>query len=363
MVWKNLAEIDSTSIDDLNEYNSRPDGRVLKLVSARAKDDIVIYGASGKWMSDLTEMILRSIQETGTTGRKVHLVARFREDAEFNARFGKYSDIFIKHKIDLLGLRESDLEPIPSDSAWVIYGAGYKFKTTESDQEYSRTCSFYGKIIPSTVFTYHQQGAEIVVIGSGNGLAPTPVHDQAGDDAPLVPGDNNTYGRSIRDKEEVLKAILEGRELSNPSKAVILRGMYMTNLTYGGLEKPMLAVMNDEEIDLGELTTFNIIGHRDANIYALLTVGSALNPVTTLNLSGHTVSVQEVASAAGKDFGKEVLFKGKPNELHLLADGSQIEKLYGPTLDSIPDLITAQLYWIKGGGYSKGMDHNVGKSM
>jgi hypothetical protein len=363
MAWTNLSEIDSVSIDDLNEYNSRSDGRVLKIVSARASDDIVIYGATGKWMSDLSEMVLRAIRETGTTRRKVHLVSRFRDDARFDDRFAKYKNLFVKHRIDLLHIRESDLAGVPSDAPWVIYGAGYKFRTTETEEEYTRLCTFYGKIIPAAVFTHHQQGADVVVIGSGNGLAPTPVHNQAKDDAPLVPENRNIYGRSIRDKEEVVKAILEGRGLDGPSRAVILRGMYMTNLTYGGLEKPVLAVMNNNEIDLGELTAFNIIGHRDANIYAILAVQSASNPITTLNLSGHTVDIRDVADAAGKAFGSAVNYKGTPNMFHLLADGSKIERLYGPPVDSLRDLINAQIFWIKGGGYSIGLDHKVGKSI
>ena len=362
-LWANLSEIDSSSIDDLNEYNSRPDERVLERMSARAYDDIVIYGATGKWMSDLTEMVLRAIRETGTTTRKLHLVSRFREDAVFNHRFARYRELFVKHKIDLLGIRETDLGRIPRDPPWVIYGVGYKFQRNETDEEYARLCEFYGETIPTAVFTHHQRGADIVVIGSGNGLALTPSHDQAKDDAPLVPEDENVYGRSIRDKEEVLKAILEEGVLSDLSMAVVLRGMYMTDLTYGGLEKPILAVMDNREIDLGEVSTFNIMSHRDANVYTILAVGSASNPPTTLNLSGHTVYVRDLAAVAGEAFGVTVNYEGKPNQLDLLADGSKIESLYGPQLDSLSDLIDAQLFWIRRGGYSMGMDHKVGKSM
>ncbi|MDQ1329473.1 MAG: hypothetical protein QG641_2763, partial [Candidatus Poribacteria bacterium] len=59
MTWRNtLADINSVDIDDLHEYNSRPTEKVLDLLYKRKSDEIIIYGATGKWMSDLTEMIL-----------------------------------------------------------------------------------------------------------------------------------------------------------------------------------------------------------------------------------------------------------------------------------------------------------------
>lgn len=362
MSWgESLAKINSVDISDLNEYFSRPDERVINLVSERKDDTIVIYGATGKWTSDLTEMLLRAIREIGITIKKVHLVSSFRRMMEFNERFSKYSDLFTIHKIDLVNAQASMLSSIPDDAQWVIYGVGYKFRTTETDKEYVRLCGRYGNEIPYMVFSYHKHGADIVVIGSGNGVELTPVDNQAKDDAPLVP--KNTYGISIRDKENTIKKILEDINLENPSKAVILRGGYMTDLTYGGLEGPILAVKDDKEIDLSKLTYFNIIGHRDANIYVILAVKSASNPIITLNLSGYTADIRKVAESAGKALGKKVKYIGAPAKLHLLLDGSKIEKLYGPPIDSLEDLIQAQIYWIKNGGYSRALNHHVGESM
>jgi hypothetical protein len=359
-MWGNtLADINSVDIDDLHEYNSRPTDKVLELVSRRKNDTIVIYGATGKWMSDLTEMILRAIHNTGTTSRKVHIVSRFRNKTEFNERFTKYSDLFVLHGVDLVNAKGTDLKDIPKDAQWVIYGVGYKFRTTETEYEYARLCRLYGNDIPQNVISHHKHGADIVVIGSANGVELTKVDDQAKDDAPLVPKDNNLYGISIRDKENVVKEILKG----NTSKAVVLRGGYMTDFTYGGLETPVLAVLNDSEIDLAKLTYFNIIGHRDANIYVMLAVDSASNPVTTLNLSGHTVDIRQIVDATGKAFGESVKYTGKPAELHLLMNGSKIESLYGSPIDPLSDLINAQIFWIKNNGYSKALDHHVGVSM
>jgi hypothetical protein len=402
MTWKStLADINSVDIDDLHEYNSRPNEKVLDLLYKRKHEEIIIYGATGKWMSDLTEMILRAIRDTGTASRKVHIISRFRNRGEFDKRFSKYSALFGLHEIDLVN--NPDLNDVPSDAQWIIYGVGYKFRTTETEEEYARLCRLYGNDIPRIVINHHKHNADIVVIGSANGVDLTRVDDQAKDDAPLLPKESNLYGISIRDKENVVKEILEKSMLSeleydnenhkplnpplspfvkggnqtppfqkggrgdfsakNPSKAVILRGGYMTDFTYGGLETPVLAVLNDKEIDLAKLTYFNIIGHRDANIYVILSVDSASNPVTTLNLSGHTVDIRQIVDMAGKAFGKTIKYAGKPAELHLLIDSSKIENLYGQLIDSLSDLINGQIYWIKNRGYSKALNHHVGETM
>ncbi len=363
MAWKNLSEMNSVNVDDLNEYNSRPDERVLKLFSEKSADNIVFYGATGKWMSDLAEMILRAVLETGTTRRKIHLISRFSRESDFEKRYEKYKGLFLKHKIDLVNLKAGDLNDIPTESEWVIYGAGYKFRTTETKSEYSNLCSLFGKVIPSKIFSHHMSGADIVVIGSANGVELSHENDQAKDDAPLLPKNLNFYGRSIRDKEDVLKAVLETGNTENVSKAVILRGGYMTNFTYGGLEKPVFSVYSGKEIKLDELSTFNIISHRDANIYSLLAVTSASNPVTTMNLSGHTVTVKNIALSAEKQFNIPAKTTGTPGEKHLLIDGSKIESVYGRQTDSLNDLIDGQIRWIKNNGYSIGLDHKVGKSL
>jgi len=358
MMWRNtLADINSVDIDDLHEYNSRPTDKIIDLFTRRKYDEIIVYGATGKWMSDLTEMILRAIRGTGTTDRKIHLISRFRNKDEFDKRFAKYSGLFVLHEIDLVN--NPDLKDVPNDAQWVIYGVGYKFRTTETEEEYARLCRLYGNDIPRIVINHHKQNADIVVIGSANGVDLTRVDDQAKDDAPLLPKESNLYGVSIRDKENVVKDILKG----NTSKAIILRGGYMTDFTYGGLETPVLAVLNDKEIDLAKLTYFNIIGHRDANIYVILSVDSASNPVTTLNLSSHTVDIRQIVDTAGKAFGKTVKYTAKPAELHLLINSSKIESLYGQPIDSLSDLINGQIYWIKNGGYSKVLNHHVGESM
>lgn len=372
-MWgKTLAGINSVDIDDLNEYNSRPTENVLELMCDRKNDEIIIYGASGKWMSDLTEMILRAIRETGTINRKIHLVSRFRNRKDFDKRFGKYADLFVLHEIDLVNAKASDLKEIPNNANWVIYGVGYKFRTTETEEEYTRLCGLYGNDIPQMIFEHHKCETDIVVIGSANGIELTKVDNQAKDDAPLVPKENNLYGQSIRDKEEKIKSILKGSKipLSPPlgkgellSNAVILRGGYMTDFTYGGLEPIIFAVMNDKEIDLAKLAYFNIIGHRDANIYVILSVKSASNPVNMFNLSGHTADVRQIAEIAGKAFNKTVNCVGEPAELHLLIDSSKIESMYGKPIDSLDNLINGQIYWIKNKGFSKALNHHVGESM
>lgn len=359
MAWKDLTGMDTVSPDDLNEYMSRPDSRVLELVARRGREDIVIYGATGKWMSDLTEMVLRAVRETGTAGRKVHLVSRFSTDREIKGRFAPYAGLFDVHRVDMLRLTFRDLAAVPEDAPWIIYGIGYKFRTTETREEYVRLCDLYGKVIPSLIFTLHRRGADIAMIGSGNPLPLTPIDSQAREDAWLMAKPGNIYGESIRNKEEILRLVLQSGE-TGASRGVILRAMYMTNFTYGGLEPPMLSVRDGAGLDRRKLWAFNIISHRDANIYAILAVQAASNPVSVLNISGHTVTLDQVAGAAGLEFGVEPRIFGAPRRFHLLADDSRTRKLYGPPLDSLEDLLACQARWIKRGGVSLHLDHKVG---
>lgn len=362
MAWKNLSDMNSVELSDLNEYMSRPDDRVLEMVSSRARDDIVIYGATGKWMSDLTEMLLRAIRETGTTGRKVHLVSRFSTDRELRGRFAPYSDLFLAHRVDMLRLTIGDLTSVDTDAPWIIYGIGYKFRTNETPEEYARLCDLYGKVIPSLIFTCHRRNADIAMIGSGNPLPMTPIDNQAREDAWLMAKPGNIYGESIRNKEEILRLVLHSGE-PDASRAVILRAMYMTDFTYGGLEPLMYKVLRGEEIDRRKLTAFNIISHRDANIYAILAVRAASNPVSVLNIAGHTVTVDEAAGVAAREFGREPVFFGAPRRFHLLADDSKTKALYGPPLDSLEELLEGQARWIRNRGHSLNLDHKVGLSI
>jgi hypothetical protein len=265
MSWNNLSEINSVDLMDMDEYHSRPDDRVIELVQKR-QGDIVIYGARGKFSRHVTLMLLRSVAETNTTNRKVHLVSTPRADEEFDDRIKPYKSFIQQHHIDLINATESDLKGIPRDAPWMIYLAGYKFaKPGEGDRDYIIKCDIYGMVIPSLIFTFHQEGGDIVVMGSYNGLKKTTIDKPSKDDAPLQPLPENHYGQSILNKERVIHAILEGREHKNPSRAVILRGGYYTDAsTYGGFEAEILKIMDNQSIDLSDKAYFNLLSHRDS---------------------------------------------------------------------------------------------------
>ncbi|HGE71699.1 TPA: hypothetical protein ENX78_12735, partial [Candidatus Poribacteria bacterium] len=150
MPWINLANINSVDINDLHEYNSRPTEKVIELIASRKNDEIVIYGATGKWMSDMTEMLLRAIRQAGIKS-KLHIVSSLRRKSEFSDRFAKYNDLIVTHEINLVNAKSSDLIDVPNNAKWVIYGIGYKFRTTETDEEYAKLCGLYGNEIPRMV--------------------------------------------------------------------------------------------------------------------------------------------------------------------------------------------------------------------
>jgi hypothetical protein len=187
MVWANLADINSVDMQDLREYMSRPVDSVLELVGQR-EGDFVIYGASGKFMRDVTLMILRSISETGTTNRTVHLVSSLREKPDFAELIEPYSDLIVDHRVDLLEARASDLAGVPTDAPSVLYGAGYKFFNPEEEtlEEYILKVNRFGEEIPLMVFGHHQEG-DVVIMGSYNGLKPSHFNQPATEAAELEP--------------------------------------------------------------------------------------------------------------------------------------------------------------------------------
>ena len=377
MAWLSLADIDSVSLKDNHEYFSRPDERILELVSEK-NSDIVVYGAAGKFMRHVTLMLIRAIRETGGRGQIVHLVSSLRQDPEFDELVKNYQRCesgrgFVqRHSVDLLHSRESDLKDIPSDSAWVLYGVGYKFKKSgEADEEYARMYRLYGREIPSLVFSRHQQDCEIVMMGSCNGVSLTPVDRQAPDDAPLVPSFDRPYGLSILAKEQTLHGLLERPGFRNPSRAVILRGAYFTDLTYGGLETEIQKILKGEVLDVGPegQAYFNLYSHRDAAIYMILAADLVSHPVATFNCSGPTVSVREAAVQIAEnlkifhDVKMKANVSGVPADEHLLADGRRLEEKLGKSLDSLQAIIRGQTYWVVNGGFRRGLDHLIGKSL
>jgi len=377
MTWSSLADIDSVSLEDNDEYFSRPDKRVLELVSKKT-DDIVVYGAAGKFMRHVTLMLIRAIGETGSRGRTLHLVLSPGKKPEFDRALEKYlrpqlsRRLIRRHGLDLLRAGENELKNIPGDSSWVLYGIGHKFKKRgETDAEYDRMARLYGTKIPTLVFSHHRRACAIAVMGSCNGISLSSVEHQAPDDAPLVPASDRPYGLSNLAKEQTLHRLLERPGLRNPSPAVILRGAYFTDLTYGGLETEIQRILKGEVIDVGleGQAYFNLYSHRDAAIYLILAADLASRPVATYNCSGPAVSVEEAVSEIAKILEVyvgvriEAKLAGAPAEKHLLADGRRLEKKLGKPLDSLEDIIRSQTYWMVNGGFRRGLDHLIGKSL
>lgn len=371
MAWNNLAEIDSVDLRDMEEYHSRPDDRIRHLVKEKA-GDIVIYGARGKFSRHVSLMLLRAIKETGTTNRTVHLISSSRADEEFDKSVMPYSKFIKQHRIDLVNATEIHLREIPKDASMMFYMAGYKFaKPGEGDRDYNLKCHLYGIVIPSLIFTHHQRDAKIVVMGSYNGLAKTTIDSPAGDDVPLCPSPNNSYGTSILNKENAVHAILAGRDIENPSKAVIIRGGYYTDAsTYGGLEPEIIRIMSGQEIDLSEKAYFNLISNRDAAIATILAAGLETDSVATYILSGPIVDIRQAAESIASELRQyekyskvEANVTGIPADTHLLADGSALEEKLGKPVDSIGSIIHAHVYWIVNGGYIKGINHKIGQNI
>ena len=160
MPWgNNIGGINSTSLDDLREYMSRPTEPVLEFLARNSKP-IIIYGATGKYMADFTEMVLRGVQKThGDESKNVHLVSRFSNPPRFRSRFGKYGNLFRVKELDATATTEPDLRDIPQEGL-IYYGIGYKFRQGNTSNEYyARVCDLYGNHIPFTIFSHHRKNS------------------------------------------------------------------------------------------------------------------------------------------------------------------------------------------------------------
>ena len=92
-------------------------------------------------------------------------------------------------------------------------------------------------------------------------------------------------------------------------------------------------------------------------------------PVATFNCSGPTVSVRETAVQIAEnlkifhDVKMKANVSGVPADEHLLADGRRLEEKLGKSLDSLQAIIRGQTYWVVNGGFRRGLDHLIGKSL
>jgi hypothetical protein len=135
-------------------------------------------------------------------------------------------------------------------------------------------------------------------------------------------------------------------------RCLFFRLNYAVDLRYGVLVDIARKVYAGEPVDLA-VPAFNAIWQRDANSYALRTLGHCGTPPRILNITGlETVSVRAAAEFFAARLARPCRFHGDPGPVALLSDASAAAALMGP-----PGVTTARLMelvadWVRAGGAS-----------
>ncbi|MFH1850578.1 MAG: hypothetical protein ABH879_10465 [archaeon] len=372
IMWKTLADIDSARLEDLHEYHSRPTEAVLRFFADNT-EDMVIYGPSGKFSIHPTLMALRAIKETGTN-RTIDLVKSPRTRPQFERFVEPFRDMITEHRIDLAKANIQSLEVISNRTPLAYYFVGDSCRRqNESDAEYAAKCDTFGYKVPFIVINHHRQGSSIVVMGSYNPVACTRPDNMADDHAPLNPAPDSPYGWSILAKEKVIDRLLDV-EYPEISYAAIVRGGFFTDGTYSGLLEIIERIAAKAPIDLSQKNWFQLLSDRDAAAASLRAADLVGNPPTRYNLSGtddHIVCVEEAAHTIAEEMrqypqfaGVEPNIMGSPRKDGLLANGFALCNHLGfVPVDSLADLIHAQVFWYANNGYLRDNTHRVGEQM
>jgi hypothetical protein len=125
---------------------------------------------------------------------------------------------------------------------------------------------------------------------------------------------------------------------------------YANDVTYGVLSDIAVSVKNQQPIDL-RMGYVNIIWQQDANEIALRSLHHCSVPAKILNVTGlEKLSVRELATAFGRIFGHEPIFKNQEQETALLSDAAESKRLFGSQAVSVNQMIELISGWITEGG-------------
>jgi nucleoside-diphosphate-sugar epimerase len=303
--------------------------------AARLGGDVLVLGAGGKMGPSLARRIHRALARAGSNHR-VFAASRF---SSASARQDLETDGIQTVVVDLLD--PNGLAALP-DAPNVLFLAGRKFGTVDRTDLTWAT----NTIVPARVaerFT----ASRLVVFSTGNVYPLVPV-DGPGSREDDVPAPVGEYAQSCLGRERVVEFV--SREQRTPM--LIFRLNYAVDLRYGTLVDIARKVYAGEPIDL-TVGFFNAIWQGDANSYALRSLELCSSPPAVLNVTGpERISVRDVATWFGSEFGRTPRFEKSEGPVALLSDSTRCRIALGE-----PDVPLAVLKqwvarWVQAGGAS-----------
>jgi nucleoside-diphosphate-sugar epimerase len=328
----NITEIRNTR--ELREYMSTPTAGVIECVG-KIPGDILILGGSGKMGPELTEMIVRADGVAGIK-RTIYVASTFSNPKEKTAElFGEIGVTVFKGE-----LTDTEfLNGLP-DAPNVIYMPGFKFGSSDNwEKAVQVNC-----ILPYLVGERYGH-SRIVVFSSANPYAYTTLESggsREGD--PLDP--KGIYGWSIVARESSF-AITAKRHPTQSS--CYYRLGYAQHLAYGVVVDLAKYILEGKEISVA-VPYVNLVSQRDANDRAIRALELCANPPSILNVSGPVVPVRELAGRLGEMLGKKPVLVGEePKRSQILNDDFCVSR-FGKYHDSLENIMTAAVHWVKGNG-------------
>lgn len=319
-------------VNSLYQKMLRPSD-ILIAEMARLEGDIMVLGAGGKMGPSLTQLARQAIDAAGVK-KKIIAVARFSEPGLQNQLEAQGIETIAA---DLL--RDEQLQQLPEVTN-ILYLAGTKFGTT-GKEFFTWAMNSY---LPGRVAEKFRR-SRIVVFSTGNVYPLMPVESggatEKNDPAPV-----GEYAQSCLGRERVFQFF----SVQNNTPTLIYRLNYAVDVTYGVLLDIAKTVKEGRAVDL-RMGYVNVIWQGEANEFALRCLSHCSVPPLIMNVTGpETASVRHIATAFGKLFGIEPVFKNVEENTALLSNASECYRLFGPQKVTLDQMIRVIAQWIDAGG-------------
>jgi nucleoside-diphosphate-sugar epimerase len=340
----NISQIANSR--QLREFMSAPGDGVVGSVR-KLEGDLLILGGSGKMGPELTEMIVRADASAGIR-RTISVASTFSNPRE------KTAELFTELGVKVLRGELTDaefLEGLP-DTENLIYMPGFKFGSSDNwEKAVQVNC-----ILPYLVGEKYNH-SRIVVFSSTNPYAfTTPGSGGSKEGDRLDP--RGIYGWSIvaRESSFVLTARKHPRQ-----KSCFFRLTYAQHLAYGVIVDLVRYILEGREISLS-VPYVNLVSQRDANERAIRALEICSNPPSLLNVSGPAVSVREIAGKLGEMLGRKPLLVGEEPAVCQVINDDFCVKRFGVYRDTLDDIMTAAVNWVKNNGEYWGKPTKFGEA-
>ena len=325
---------------------SAPSDGVIDCVK-KVTGDILILGGSGKMGPELTEMIVRADARAGTR-RRISVASTFSNPHDTTA--GLFAEIGVN--VFRGELTDTEFLGTLPDAENVIYMPGFKFGSTANwEKAVQVNC-----ILPYLVGEKYPD-SRIVVFSSTNPYAYT-ARESGGSKEGDALDPKGIYGWSIVARESSF-AITARRHPAQSS--CCFRLTYAQHLAYGVIVDLARYILQGREISLS-VPCVNLVSQRDANERAIRAFEICANPPSILNVSGPVVSVRDLAGRLGDMLGRKPLLAGEEPALCQVIDDSFSVKRFGKYHDSLEDIMTAAVNWVKNNGEYWGKPTKFGEA-